>query len=284
MINPSLFLQSAAQSVSNPTPPAGVDPGLAAALNGSVGGPSAADKNDPNSWSVWLGGMTTPAYTGKMLNQMPLMPHVSESATHGDHVVSIADAMNMPYTWDDKEITSAMKKFKAAGYTIGGFDDLVKAWQNVTQIAAGRFTLGGAKITPWDALELQREQGTGTAGATRTSTSKTVSEISQANAWSALRSVVKDQLGRDPSDQEVRDFTYRMQSLAASNPSISKTTQTTDANGNVTSSTKTTPGFSADDLAKSALEDAQSDPDWAEHQAATTYYNVALQSLGALGG
>lgn len=286
MISPLMAIQQAAMDVSNPAPvaPPGVDPGLAAAL-GQIG-PAGVGVNtsqyDPSSWNVYMGpGGVHQSSSG---SSAAAAENAMRQGLHDDSIVSIDQAASLPYTWSNDEINSAIKKFKAAGYNINGFDDLVGAWGNLTKAAAGRYTLGGIKVTPWDMLELQRKQGTGAAGSTQTSTSRTVSEISVGTAWSALRSVVKDQLGRDPSDQEVRDFTYRMQSLAAKNPSISTTTQTTDANGNSTSNTTSKQGFTGDDLAKAAMEDAQADPDWAEHQAATTYFNAAIQSLGAIGG
>ena len=91
-------------------------------------------------------------------------------------------------------------------------------------------------------------------------------------------------LGRDPTDQEMRDFTYRMNQLAARNPSISKTITSYKNGEAVSQNTHTNPGFTAADMAQKAYDTAQSNPDYAEYQSATTYFNAALSALGPIGG
>lgn len=119
---------------------------------------------------------------------------------------------------------------------------------------------------------------------TKTQTSTSVSQISEGEAWSTLRQGLQAMLGRDPSDEEVRDFTYRMNQLAAQNPAISKTI-TSYKNGDAISSHTEAidSGFSGADVQQAAYHDAVNDPQYAEYQSATTYYNAALSALGAIG-
>jgi hypothetical protein len=127
--------------------------------------------------------------------------------------------------------------------------------------------------------------GTGTNfTGTKTQVHRNVTDIDEGEAWSTIQSNLSQLLGRDPNDQETRDFTYRMGQLAARNPSVSKTA-TSYKNGEVTgSSTHTTPGFTQADMAHEAYDDAQNDPGYAEYRSASYLYNAVLSALGPLGG
>lgn len=218
-----------------------------------------------------------------------------------DKVKTIQQAMNEPYLWSEDQVASAIQRMRAAGMSgVTDFDTMTKAWGMLVERAGSMYSLSGGerKVTPWDVLSMYGREmakagikpeplGPGDPGfnGRTTQINRTISDVSEGEAWSSLRGTVSQMLGRDPSDQEVRDFTYRMSQLAARNPSISKTiTQYKD--GQVASQTtkQTDAGFTAADMAQSAYEDAQRDPDYAEYQSATTYFNAALSALGAIGG
>lgn len=118
----------------------------------------------------------------------------------------------------------------------------------------------------------------------KTQTNTSVSQISEGEAWSTLRQGLQAMLGRDPSDEEVRDFTYRMNQLAAQNPAISETITRYKNGDAISSNTKSVDaGFSGGDVQEAAYHDAVNDPQYAEYQSATTYFNAALSALGAIG-
>lgn len=205
---------------------------------------------------------------------------------------TIQRALNQPYLWDDEELDDAMKKMQDAGLDVKSFEDVTSVWESLVERAAKTysFSKGERKVTPWDVLDLvNRETETANGGEdpenfTYTSTSKNVQDISEGEAWSVLQSNLSRMLGRDPSDQEVRDFTHRMNTLAARNPAISKTVATYK-NGRLTNSstTEVDSGFTADDMVQDSYEDAQADPEYGAFQAASTYYNAAIGALGAIG-
>lgn len=217
----------------------------------------------------------------------------------GDRTLTLQQAVNEPYLWDQDEVAEAIKKFQAAGLTgVKDFDTLAQAWGGLVQRAGKMYSLssGQRKVTPWDVLDLYKTEqlkagtlskpGPGDPGFNGRTTvvNRQVSDVDEGEAWTALRATLSNMLGRDPGDDEVRDFSYRMGHLAARNPSISKTiTQYRDGQA-VSSNTRTKQGFSSDDLARSAYEEAQGDPDYAEYQSATTYFNAALSALGEIGG
>lgn len=205
---------------------------------------------------------------------------------------TMEQALNLPYLWDEEELASAMERFRAAGAEVDSFDDVVKMWSGLVNRASKMYTFseGERKVTPWDVLDMYKsEAGDAAAGEPdpnrqETFTQKSVSTLSEGEAWSSLQNTLSNMLGRDPSDQELRDFTYRMNQLAAANPAISKTiTQYKDGTAVSSQTTQTEAGFSAADVAMSAYEGAQSDPEYAEYQAASTYFNAAQSALGAIG-
>lgn len=212
-----------------------------------------------------------------------------------------AVVLNQPYLWSEEEVAAAIKRFQDAGFTnVVDFESMRKAWGGLVERASSMYSLshGAKKVTPWDVLELDKnerksagtldggaeEQGpTGPTGKVK-SVHKTISDISEGDAWQAMRSTMQQLLGRDPSDDELRDFTHRMNILSAQNPSISTTiTDYGDGSGDVSATTRTKSGFTAGDLAKAAYDDAQDDEGYAEYQAATTYFNAAQQALGQIG-
>jgi hypothetical protein len=51
----------------------------------------------------------------------------------------------------------------------------------------------------------------------------------------------------------------------------------------VSANTTQSGGFTTDDALQAAYDKAQDNPDYAEYQSASTYYNAALSALGAIG-
>lgn len=212
-----------------------------------------------------------------------------------DKAMTVLQAKNMPVNWDEDEMAEAIKKMRAAGLDVTTFEQVNAAWGSLVDRAALTYAAsnGERKLTPWDALELRKSEAAaagidlsaqGPFTGNKTQVQRSVSEVSEGEAWSVMQRTVSEMLGRDPSDDELRDFTYRMNGMAAKNPSISKTV-TSYKNGDPTSSsTHTDPGFTSADMAQNAYEDAQDDTDYAEYQSASTYFNAALSALGPIGG
>lgn len=208
-----------------------------------------------------------------------------------DRVIGLQAAVNLPYEWDDDEVLENMRRFREAGINVTNFDELVSSWGALVDRAARTFAASGGqrKVTPWDMLELTKREANAAGtlvnyeSGERTQVATSVTDISEGAAWQTLRSTLQALLGRDPSDQEVRDFTYRMNTLAAKNPTISETITRYEGGEITGQNTTTTGGFDASDMAQSAYEQAQDDPEYAKVQAGTTYYNTFLNAIGAIG-
>lgn len=211
-----------------------------------------------------------------------------------DNTETAQAVMNAPFLWSDEKIKDAMGRMQKAGLKVDDFGSMVQAWGDMVQVASMRYSLSHGKIktTPWDVLDLygsiSKDFGGGGSGSggysgTVKSTSRSVSDITEGDAWSALRNTLSQMLGRDPSHDEVRKFAYRMNGIAAKNPTVTTTTGTYEDGHLVNQSSHTTGGFNANDIQQEAYEKAQNDPDYAEYQSATTYFNAALSALGSIG-
>lgn len=206
---------------------------------------------------------------------------------------TVARAKGLPYLWEEDEMDAAMKRMQDAGLNVTDFDSMVLAWDGLVDRASTTYMLseGEKKVTPWDVLDLiQREDEAANGGDDEldpnrsvTKVSKSIQDITEGQAWSVLQNNLSRMLGRDPSDQEIRDFTHRMNGLAARNPAISKTVQQYKDGEVVSETSRVDPGFTADDMMQTSYEAAQSDPEYGAFQAASTYFNATQSALGAIG-
>lgn len=217
---------------------------------------------------------------------------VTTKKDQGDKVLTASQAVDLPYLWDQDKITNAIKRMQDAGLEVNTFDDMVGVWQGLVQRASKSYTLSGGKMqmTPWDALDLYKSESGGDAAGSqgftgsRTTVARNVTELSDGQSWSVLQSTLQKMLGRDPSDEELRNFTYKMSQQAAHNPSITKTIAHYKDGQLTRTNSHTNPGFTMDDAVEAAYNRAQNNPDYGEYQAATTYFNAALSALGPIGG
>lgn len=262
---------------------------------------------NPGSWRVYMGRTKGRNVQHTEMHQKTFGPdpimYASTTTKHkpaGDKTQTIQQAANEIFLWHPDQVASAIQRFQAAGMTdVVDFKTLQGAWGELVQRAGSMYSLssGKRKVTPWDVLDIYKTEqekagikppplGPGDPGfnGSVAHVTRTVSTISKGDAFVALQQTLSNMLGRDPSEQELRDFTYRMNSLASSDPSITKTIQKYKNGQAVSETNHTDAGFNSNDIAAAAYNKAQADPDHAEFQAATTYYNAALSALGPIGG
>lgn len=228
---------------------------------------------------------------GKLYGDSYAEPQPDEKTITRDKTMTVAQAVNLPYSWSDEERHAAMTKFRKAGFKVSNFDEFMTAWTSVVDRAAKMYTttLGERKVTPWDVLELAKAEAKRGGAYTNYENGKiettytSVSEISEGQSWQVLQQTLQTLLGRDPSDQELRDYAYRMNTLAAQNPSVTEQVSRYKQGELVSQRSSTTGGFDAADMAQEAYEQAQDDPEYAKIQAGTTYFNALMQAVGAVG-
>lgn len=133
-------------------------------------------------------------------------------------------------------------------------------------------------LTPENAASLG---GTSLAGK-HTTTSRSVDLMSPEDAKGMVRSLLQQELGRDPTQAEYEDFIATIHAAERANPSISRTTYTTNESGNTTSSSTTTRGgLSASGYEQALYEKARKMPSWGIWQAMGTYAPALFEALDA---
>jgi hypothetical protein len=101
---------------------------------------------------------------------------------------------------------------------------------------------------------------------------------SPSQARGLLRSVLQQELGRDPTDDEFDDFRSALNAEERENPSVSIQRTRYEDGEAVGSRTINRGGI---DEAEYATQYAESQPGWAEWQAVGTYFPTILNTLGA---
>jgi hypothetical protein len=228
----------------------------------------------------------------------------------GDKVLTVQEALNQPATWDAAQIKSAIAKMQAAGYVgVNDFQTMDAVWKRLVYRSAasyGTVNADGspqAKLTPWDVLSLDQRlglQADGTqmqlgvsggrfTGQRTTDVTKTVNDLDKGAVWSKISDAMTQLMGRAPTDRELRDFSYRMNQMAAADPQITKTI--TDYQNGVRQGSQSEivqAGFSPstslmkEDLQQQATNYAKAQPDYGAYQAAVPLYNAAIQAVGAI--
>jgi hypothetical protein len=232
-------------------------------------GPGAQREAEP---TVYLG--QTGAYLGSIL-------------VHNDKRLPIDDAIQAFYAWGDDERAQWGKRLYGAGVIRdpGDFNGMLEAWKYAVTQTASYNAAGRSKLTPWAFMDMLERTG-GTPGQkvdvpkTTTSSNTQYNIPSKSDAGAAIRTLFKEQLGRDPEDGELDRYTSMLISKFRANPASTTTTTTTDPDGNSTSKSTSKSGFNP----AGYLEDqVQGDPEWGAYQAATTYFNALQGALGAPG-
>lgn len=115
---------------------------------------------------------------------------------------------------------------------------------------------------------------------TSSSQSASVNDLTDGDAWAIMQNAASQALGRDVSHEEIREFAYKANQIAAENPDEVRTTQTVDGRtGDSSSYTERSSGFNQNDAQKMAQEELEATPEAGAYQAATTYFNAMLGAL-----
>jgi hypothetical protein len=126
-----------------------------------------------------------------------------------------------------------------------------QVWGAALQFSASAYAKG-KKLTPYDILRMMRGGGSGGSGGgygggavafsgTKTTTSRDVVLTDKKTARQMIESVLQDQLGRDPNDDEYDAFVANLHREEKANPTLT-TTATTYKAGTAVSSSSTRKG------------------------------------------
>lgn len=167
------------------------------------------------------------------------------------------------------EILEKAGLIKPGDYT---YSDLEKMWQDAVDQAARIYsdTNGSRKVTPWQIAGLSAQLGgVGASGAAGGGSQTSTTIATKTEARDLLAQTYQQEVGRDPDEKELAAFRKALNAAERSNP----TKTTTDAKGNTVS----TGGVDEQQMAE---DFAMQNPEYAETQAATTYFNALQRALG----
>jgi len=246
-----------------------VDPAAMDALRDLVGqynGPTGTQTANDEP-KVWFGYSSHPSRT--------------------DDTQSLTMAKNNIFTWSPSEQQAWVNKLYRAGLINdpSNFDAAIAQWSSAVDFAAGQYTYGGKKVTPWDVIQdrlgLSKLNGKGNGPRTTTSTSTAAQVLSNGDADTMIKAMFQNQLGRDPDKGELSRYRSMLINHVSDNPTVTKTTQTVDAKGNSTSNTTSSGGTSESELSGMVSSRNTADPEWGAYQAATSYMGALEGLLGA---
>lgn len=253
-----------------------------------TGGPTAAQALGGN---YLAGGKAPTVYWGSTAKNTGGRSEAAQEAlpalgfnSKGIREVPLQDAVSDFYNWSDSERQAWGQRL----YNLGVIKDpndyggMLSAWQDAVQQASNFYTVGGKKVTPWQVVDIMAGPGAHPQGGptTNTSTSKSFNIPTVEDAHAAAKSVTHALLGRDPDQHELDRLASIMVGYAKKNPSITKTTQTNDGTGNITSSSTSSGGYTASGVQDLLQENVKADPEYGAYQAATSYFGALMSALG----
>jgi len=116
---------------------------------------------------------------------------------------------------------------------------------------------------------------------TKTQTSKHVDIYSPEDTKGLVRAILHQEMGRDPTQAEMEDFSSALTHSMRANPTTSKSTAVYKDGQLVNENTTTHQGIGSAGLQEVATQRAQSQPGWAEWQAVGTYLPALFSALGS---
>lgn len=203
-----------------------------------------------------------------------------------DNVLSLSQAQQMYFGFDQKTRDKFMSQLQLAGYDASTLNDnkMSQLWAGYVAQAAGYYA-SGKKVSPWDVISkdmTQREASGAAASQARTVTStQTQAQLSSRTDASALfEQAASSLMGRAPTKSESAKFFGALNKYEKANPQTTTTTSNYSDVGDLTSQSSTSKGgVSADARAYLAEQQAKADPEYGAYQAATTYMGALMQAI-----
>lgn len=254
-------------------------------------------KTANSTYRVYMGKQVNPgsAVFGADNNTLPDYAKVGEK----DSTMTESQAIASMANWSPEELSKWKDTLVHAGLLKPGknvtYAQLQAQWANAVQDAAQAYTVSGKQVTPYDIVDIMGTvngaggttgglaAGSVPGGTKQTETDRTVDHVSNEEASQILRNAFEQAVGRAPTDTEVEEFANRLHTAIRQNPTVTKTTATMDANGNVTRNVDSEGGFGSGGVGgfanSMAQQDAMADPEYGAYQASTTYFNALLQAI-----
>lgn len=228
------------------------------------------------------GGATEKERTGRVAPSIRSIERRS-----GEKSVPLSEAMTLFYDWDEGERREWGEYLVRIGRIdeedAGNFEVLKAEWLTALEEAA-QFSAAGKKVSPWDTAKLlagvsgladQDVKFNGTKSYTR----KQTNLANPADARELVREVVRDQIGRAPTEEEYQAFVGMLTEAQRANPTMQTDTVTYENGEEVSSASTTEAGIGSAGLAGMARDRARQMPEYGAYQAATRLWNSLLNDI-----
>lgn len=158
--------------------------------------------------------------------------------------------------------------------------DVEAVWDKLTDYAADWHQANpDSRLTPEDMIDIYRGRDGGVSGTPGKAVRREVELSDSTQAWGLLRDVIRNELGRNPTDAEVDDFQAALNTAQTKAPVVTTATTTTDAAGNSTVNQTKTGGMDSQGFARKYVDDADA-KEHSAYQAATTYFSAFQNAIG----
>lgn len=259
---------------------------LQATLNAS-GGAGAGSFIDPSDPLVRLAPTST-----RVLGNKP-MPGggrlKSQKVSVPGARMPVSQAQASIYSWTQDEWEALAKRLWYLGYDgVSDPSDIqgaIKVWQAAVDEAA-KMQAGGHDMSPDDVLDMYAAANKPlatkrSAGDVQTSKARSISLTDPTQARALITQAFQQAMGRNPTDAEVRVLTSSLNDAERKNPTVTTQSPRFDNEGNpIPGETNTVTGGGIDPSAF-IQQAAQADPEAAEYQAGTFYFNTLMKALGS---
>lgn len=223
--------------------------------------------------------------------------------------VPYQDAIMQPRDWDEKQLRSFVNKgilYKIPGFDEGmGMPEIMSAWQDLVN-ASWMLTDDKKQVSPWQVMETYAPKkgafGTITKDGwvfdvatgerlaykgplKKTTTHKELDLSSPEEVKALTTQVLREALGRAPTDKELAQFRSSINSMEKATPRVTTTTTTIRPNlqtgelETVGSESQTTGGIEDAARVEAVQSAAMEKPEYGKYQSGTTYYNALLQMI-----
>lgn len=209
----------------------------------------------------------------------------------GAHMVDQDTAASSFLDMDPDEMNDFRQKATAIGLVDPDATtaQLFAAWQNMVSTAADYNATKknpGKYISPWEAVDklameraAQGNKGYDALSHPQSTTSSQVQTFTPDQVAATAAQVLQQELGRDPTDAELRAYTAAVNHAAKANPVVSTTTYDYTDEANPSQSTEQHGGVDAGQV---ILDQVRDTPEENLYQSATVYYQSALNALNRL--
>lgn len=160
---------------------------------------------------------------------------------------------------------------------------LAQAWTQAVSIAAGYNANHDQKqwLSPHEAIQKLAPAVAASKGAKFNGFTQTthVQQFRESDLYSQAKSILQNELGRDPTPSELRAFTVAVNAAAKQNPTVT-TSQQGNPDGSGQNQVVTYGG--AFDPTQTIDEMVKKTDEYAQYQAAVDYFPAVMQALGAV--